>query len=486
MAIEMGLKTKGIGIVSGLLVLMFILVASASAQPLIPTPPLPPFFDNLTITPAEIERGDNVTISFDIMNTDSQSITYGVTMWIENAAFPPPVWPPYDVTLRVWVDLEAYESKTGSHTITLDTIGEYHVWVEGLTGIFTVGTWPPEPPLKPAELVLSDLSITPEEAELFEGIDVWNFKITVDVTNVGEQEGMDTINLRVDGSIVDRRTVKLGGGEQVTIMYDVMRGVGSYTVEVDGLTGSFVVLNTLKPDEVELSELEALGRQALIHDDEGRPIVEGEYVIFSVLVKNIGETEGTYTVEFKVDGETTGTDNLTLAAGRGHRALVYYEALNAGTYQVSVGDLTETFTVRAPLEPAEFDFSNLQITPRVKIGMSVNISVDVTNVGEMMGFCTFELKLNGRVVDSVEIPSFGGGVTATQFFELTRGAGTYDVEVEGLTGSFTVFTTPEPPFWTSPEFVMVVSVIIAAAVILYAYWKGILPSATTRSNSHGT
>jgi len=469
MVIEMGLKTRRIGIISGLLVLMFILAASASAQPPIPTPPLPPFFDNLNITPAKIERGDNVTISFDIMNTDSQSITRGVTMWIENAAFPPPFWPPYDVTLMIWVDLEAYESKTVSQNITLDQIGEYHVWVEGLTGSFTVGTWPPEPPLTPAELVLSNLSIEPEEVELWGDIDVWNFKITVDVTNVGEQEGMDTINLRVDGSIVDRRTVKLKGGEQVTIMYDVMRGVGSYTVEVDGLTGSFVVLNTLKPDEVELSELEALGRQALIHDDEGRPIVEGEYVLFSVLVKNIGETEGTYIVEFKVDGETIDTYNWTLAAGRGHRAYVYYEALNAGTYQVSVGNLTETFTVRAPLEPAEFEFSNLQITPRVKIGMSVNISVDVTNVGEMMGFCTFELKLNGRVVDSVEIPSFGGEVTATQFFELTRGEGTYEVEVGGLTGSFTVFIS-EPPFWTrDPWRTIIVIVVIAGIVAIYAW-----------------
>ena len=448
----------------------FTFIESAIAQPPFPTPPLPPYFSNLTVTPSQIEIGDNVTISIDIRNTDSQSITYGVTMWIENAAFPPPFWPPYDVTLRIWVDLEAYESKTVSRTITLDTIGEYHVWVEGLTGIFTVGIWPPEIPLRPAELVLSDLTITPETAELFEGIDVWNFKITVDVTNVGEQEGMDTINLRVDGSIVDRRTVKLKGGEQVTIMYDVMRGVGSYTVEVDGLTGSFVVLNTLKPDEVELSELEALGRQALIHDDEERPIVEGEYVIFSVLVKNIGETEGTYTVEFKVDGETTDTYNWTLAAGRGHRALVYYEALNAGTYQVSVGDLTETFTVRAPLEPAEFDFSNLQITPRVKIGMSVNISVDVTNVGEMMGFCTFELEVKGRVIESVEIPSFGGGVTATQFFELKRGEGTYEVEVEGLTGSFTV-ARAEPSFWDKIPGFPYESIILGLVAVIVIIWR---------------
>ena len=446
----------------------FTLIASAIAQPPIPTPPLPPYFSNLTVTPSQIEIGDNVTISIDIRNTDSQSITYGVTMWIENAAFPPPFWPPYDVTLKIWVDLEAYESKTVSQNITLDTIGEYHVWVEGLTGIFTVGTWPP---LRPAEFVVSDLTI--ELVQPLPGINIWTFEITVNVTNVGEQEGSHTVFLRVDDSInefIDSETVTLEGGESTPIIFDVTRGVGYYTVEVDGLTGSFVVLNTLKPDEVELSELEALGRQALIHDDEGRPIVEGEYVIFSVLVKNIGETEGAYTVEFKVDGETTDTYNWTLAAGRGHRALVYYEALNAGTYQVSVGNLTETFTVRTPLEPAKFEFSNLQITPRVKIGMSANISVDVTNIGEMKGFCTFELQLNGRVIDSVEIPSFGGGVTATQFFELTRGEGTYEVEVGGLTGSFTV-ARAEPSFWDKIPGFPYESIILGLVAVILIIWR---------------
>jgi hypothetical protein len=71
--------------------------------------------------------------------------------------------------------------------------------------------------------------------------------------------------------------------------------------------------------------------------------------------------------------------------------------------------------------------------------------VDVTNVGEMGGV-TVELKVDGEVVDSVEIPPFGSvypnyyRVTATQFFELTRGEGTYQVEVEGMTDSFTVIT----------------------------------------------
>ena len=89
-----------------------------------------------------------------------------------------------------------------------------------------------------------------------------------------------------------------------------------------------------------------------------------------------------------------------------------------------------------------------------------------------------ELKVNDELVDSVDIAPFRGGVTATQLFELTRGEGTYEVEVEGCTDSFTV-STPEPPFWMRPGIiaarVRAIIVIIVVAAILYANWKGILP-----------
>ena len=113
--------------------------------------------------------------------------------------------------------------------------------------------------------------------------------------------------------------------------------------------------------------------------------------------------------------------------------------------------------------------------------MTVTVSIDVTNVGEEMGGCTVDLKVNGEVVDSVDIAAVGGvppdydQVTATQFFELTRGEGIYEVEVAGMTDSFTVIT-PEPPFWMRPGNVAVmIVIIIAVAAILYANWKGILP-----------
>ena len=361
----MGLKTKRFGIISGLLVLMFILVASASAQPPIPTPPLPPIFTDLNITPSELERGDNVTISINIRNLDSQSITYGVTMWIENAAFPPPFWPPYDVTLRIWVDLEAYESKTVSQNVTLYDIGEYHVWVEGLTGIFTVGTWPP---LKPAEFVVSELGVSPAEVEV------------------------------------------------------------------------------------------------------------GEDVIFGVLVTNIGETEGSYTVEFKVDGETVATKKVTLAAARGLPVLVPFKTLSAGTYQVSVGDLTEIFDVRAPLEPAEFEFSNLRIfypgvtPPEVERGqtVTVTVSIEAENVGELEGNHTVELKVDGEMVDSKGV-TLEGGASATVLFELTRGEGTHEVEVEGFTESFTV--NPQPTFWDKIPGFPYESIILGLIAVIIIIWR---------------
>ena len=386
MVIEMGLKTKSIGIISGLLVLMFILIVSASAQPPIPTPPLPPFFDNLNITPAKIERGDNVTISFDIMNTDSQSITRGVTMWIENAAFPPPFWPPYDVTLRIWVDLEAYESKTISQNITLDTIGEYHVWVEGLTGIFKVGTWPPEPPLKPAEFILSDLSITPEEVELGEEV-----TITFTVTNVGEMKGGYTITMKTTPEI----TSCVSGPPPGLIF--------------EAIDGEFKQYRTIAGGESETYE----------------------FIFFS-------EAEG--------------------------------------PYDVSVDGLTGGFTVKAPPKPAEFEFSDLRIfypgviPPEVERDqtVTVTVSIEVENVGELEGGRTVELKVDGEVIDSKGV-TLEGGASATVLFELTRGEGTHEVEVEGFTESFTV--NPQPSLWDKIPGFPYESIILGLIAVIIILWR---------------
>ena len=122
-----------------------------------------------------------------------------------------------------------------------------------------------------------------------------------------------------------------------------------------------------------------------------------------------------------------------------------------GDYIVTVDGLTGSFTVKAPPKPAEFEFSSLRIfipgvnPPEVEVGqtVTVTVSIEAENVGELEGDHTVELKVNGEVADSKEV-TLAGGVSETILFELTRGEGTHEVEVEEFTESFTVNTQPEP------------------------------------------
>lgn len=202
-----------------------------SIGPSPPQPPLPPLLSNLTATPTEIERGDNVTISLDIENIDSQSFTYIVTMKIG------------ELTVLIDVELGAYESKTVSQKITQDITGDYIVTVDGLTGSFSVKTLP-----EPAEFEFSNLRIfypgvAPPEVEAGQTVAVIVF---IEAENVGELEGGRTVELNVNGEVIDSKEVTLEGGAAETVLFELTRGEGRYEVEVEGFTESFTV--NIKPE----------------------------------------------------------------------------------------------------------------------------------------------------------------------------------------------------------------------------------------------
>jgi len=123
-------------------------------------------------------------------------------------------------------------------------------------------------------------------------------------------------------------------------------------------------------------------------------------------------------------------------------------------------------TVKAPLKPAEFVVSDLTITPEeVEEGETVTVSVDVTNIGEEEGTCTVDLILDREFVISEETPPLWGGDILKIRFEIRVDMGIHEVEVEGLTGIFTV-VKPEPPFWNRPELVMGVFVVIIGVIAI--------------------
>ena len=95
--------------------------------------------------------------------------------------------------------------------------------------------------------------------------------------------------------------------------------------------------------------------------------------------------------------------------------------------------------------PAAFELSELSISPtEVLVGGEVSISVKVTNVGGQAGSYMVTLKIKGVIVDTEVVTLDAGESTTVSFTVRKMVAGTYDVEVDGLKGSFKVTSPPAP------------------------------------------
>ena len=98
----------------------------------------------------------------------------------------------------------------------------------------------PDPELTPTEFVVSNLDVSPEEVEPGETVTV-----TVEVRNVGGENGTHELELIIDGVGEQSESVTLDGGETTSISFFVEKDIeGSYSVELAGLTGVFAVFES--------------------------------------------------------------------------------------------------------------------------------------------------------------------------------------------------------------------------------------------------
>ena len=123
--------------------------------------------------------------------------------------------------------------------------------------------------------------------------------------------------------------------------------------------------------------------------------------------------------------------------------------------------------------PAAFECGWLSITPTaVDIGETVNVTVLVTNTGGQSGDYPVIFKINGVAKAVSEVVLDAGASEEVSFTTSKDTAGTYLVEVNGLTGSFEVKPKPEPvvtpvePTPAKPINWWLIGGIIAAVVIV--------------------
>jgi hypothetical protein len=131
------------------------------------------------------------------------------------------------------IDLMLSPGATQATTFTVDKEagGEYYAEVDGLSGTFVII------PLVPANFTLSNLIIAPERAKQGE-----NIIISAMVTNNGELSGTYSASLKLKGALESTEEINLSPGESQKISFKIAKTTpGFYNVELDGLTGRFVV-----------------------------------------------------------------------------------------------------------------------------------------------------------------------------------------------------------------------------------------------------
>jgi len=112
----------------------------------------------------------------------------------------------------------------------------------------------------------------------------------------------------------------------------------------------------------------------------------------------------------------------------------------------------QTFTTLGKIAVADFILDSLSISPEeVNIGEPVTLGVSVTNIGNATGSYTVILEINGIAEATEEVTLDAGASTDVAFTTQKDVPGIYMVEVDGLSGSFTVREEVAPTTPSAPE-----------------------------------
>ncbi len=182
---------------------------------------------SLTVSPAEANVGEEITVDVTTANTGDQPGEYTIVLKINGNT---------ESTQKA--SIEGNASKLLSFKFTRDAPDTYEIDVNGQTATFTIMA-----PPGPAVLLLKSLAVNPYETTYGETIN-----ISVLAENTGSFALQDTLTLMIDGVVVDRREVDIAPYTAETITFSMANiEPGSRTIDINGQQTNFIVKPLLSP-----------------------------------------------------------------------------------------------------------------------------------------------------------------------------------------------------------------------------------------------
>jgi archaellum component FlaG (FlaF/FlaG flagellin family) len=226
------------------------------------------------------------------------------------------------------IQIEALSSQTVQFSFVPPLEGTYQVKVNNLTGVFIA-----DPIAGSATASLSDLDISPAVAGLGETVNIRAW-----IKNTGENKAIYKVDLKINGEVIDSKSVTVPGKGQEEVHFTTMQKVpGTYSVSVGNLSGTFEVKQPATAPLFNLTDLNLSAAQT----------TPGHPVEISVFITNLGTTGNTFKLELKANKAVVDTQEITLEGKAGQRVVFSYTPEERGEVLIEINNLSTTLAVIA-------------------------------------------------------------------------------------------------------------------------------------------
>ena len=240
----------------------------------------------------------------------------------------------WDRASEIWVELDSSVVDTVNNTVSA-SVSHFSAFV--ILADEQVAT--------PASFTITYLSVSATSVDPDDSV-----IINALVTNNGDLTGTYEVILKINNVIEETKEVTLEGGASRTVAFTTTRTTpGRYSISVGDLTSSFTVREPEAPVTPPVPATFTVSNLSISPTEIG----SGDRVTIRTIIANSGDLAGTYEVILKINNVIEETAEVTLVGGASQMVTFTVARDTAGIYDVSVSNLSDSFTVTVPETPVK-------------------------------------------------------------------------------------------------------------------------------------